>query len=315
MNLLTKFRSEIDQVLINKDDTQSPKISKSLIQEGDLTSKEKEILEYIRLNPGITKQQIVNHFGQDGLGKYSRVTTFKTISYLQRYSLIVVSLDQNNSQIHHLYTNNESTLSLLIQDIETFKNAFFLLLNKAKEKYAEFEEEKTTVPSELLNKVKEKYPKFEVELTTDPSADFDLRSSTMSVHLFHIYRYFIDVNIIRILFSWSRTEDPQISAKTAPIFFNEIKEIQLKLSEAMEEVKDTEDQYKFIEFADFLFSGHDRISEFLVSLFEFFTHWYMEEEIRKMLYCLLKLHSSLLPIGYTLLELKVKGIILKEFNI
>ena len=55
MNLLTKFRSEIDQVLINKDDTQSPKISKSLIQEGDLTSKEKEILEYIRLNPGITK--------------------------------------------------------------------------------------------------------------------------------------------------------------------------------------------------------------------------------------------------------------------
>ena len=39
--LLTKFRSEIDQVLINKDDTQSPKISKSLIQEGDLTSKRK----------------------------------------------------------------------------------------------------------------------------------------------------------------------------------------------------------------------------------------------------------------------------------
>ena len=68
VNLLTKFRSEIDEVLINKDDIQSSKISKSLIQRGDLTSREKEILEYIRLNPGITKQQIVDHFGNEGLG-------------------------------------------------------------------------------------------------------------------------------------------------------------------------------------------------------------------------------------------------------
>jgi hypothetical protein len=32
------------------------------------------------------------------------------------------------------------------------------------------------------------------------------------------------------------------------------------------------------------------------------------------LYCLLKLHSSFLPIEDTLLELKDKGIILKELN-
>ena len=303
VNLLTKFRSEIDEVLINKDDIQSSKISKSLIQQGDLTSREKEILEYIRLNPGITKQQIVDHFGNEGLGdltsrekeileyirlnpgitkqqivdhfgneglrKHSRVTIFKKISYLKKYGLIVVSPDQNNSQIHHLYINNESTLSLLIQDIETFKNAFFVLLNKAKKKYAEFVEEKAT----------------------DPSSAFDMRSTTMSEHLLHIYRYFIDVYIIRILFNWShRIEDPQISVKTASIFFNGIKEIQLKLSEAMKEVNKIEDQYDYNEFADLLFYGqHYKISEFLISLFEFFTYWNMEKEIRNILYCLLKL--------------------------
>ena len=207
---------------------------------------------------------------------------------MKKYGLIVVSPDQNNSRdLVSLYINNESILSLLIQEIETFKNAFFVLLNKAKKKYAEFVEEKAT----------------------DPSSAFDMRSTTMSEHLLHIYRYFIDVYIIRILFNWShRIEDPQISVKTASIFFNGIKEIQLKLSEAMKEVNKIEDQYDYNEFADLLFYGqHYKISEFLISLFEFFTYWNMEKEIRNILYCLLKLCSDLLPTRRYPLRVKRQG--------
>lgn len=133
-HFLIKLRNEIDQVL-NKDYIPNRKISKSPVLQSDLTDREKNVLEYVRRNPGTRKQGIVERLNHKGLG-YSRVPLFKTISHLEEYGLIVVRPDQNNSQIHHLYVNNESNLFLLIQDFESFKNAFFVLLDKAKEKYA-----------------------------------------------------------------------------------------------------------------------------------------------------------------------------------
>ena len=294
VNLLTKIRSEIDDVLINKNDIQSPKLSKSPIQEGDLTFREKEILEYIKLNPGKTKQQIVDYFDQEGIGKYSRVTIFKTFSHLEKYGLIVVSPDQNNSQIHHLYINNESTLSLLIQDFETFKNAFFVLLDKINEKYNEFFEEFWNNPD---NKVKFMALHWIVEL---------------SKGLIYIYKYFINVNLTRILFNWpDRTKASGISEKISSIFFIKMREIQLKMTEVMTKFITVKDSYS--QFADLLLNGSYDTDTPLIGLFKFFKYMNMEKEIKDILECLMKLSKGLFPLEKIYLKLKQNGILLKEF--
>ena len=123
------------------------------------------------MSPGITKQSIVDHFGQEGSGKYSRVTIFKTISDLEKYGLIVVRPNQNNRQIHHLYVNNESILYSLIQDFQTFEHAFFVLLDKAKVKYIEYEKGATNPNYHFDSQRKYLASRFE-----------------LSEHLLHIYR-------------------------------------------------------------------------------------------------------------------------------
>jgi DNA-binding MarR family transcriptional regulator len=294
---LIKFKNEIDFALTNRQNVKSLKISKDSIQQGDLTNREKEILDYIRMSPGTTKQSTVDHFGQEGLGKYSRVTIFKTISDLEKYGLIVVRPNQNNRQMHHLYVNNESILYSLIQDFETFKNAFFVLLEKAKVKYIEYEKGATN--PKYHYRAQEKYM----------ASQYDL-----SKQLLHIYRYFIDVNSIRVLFNWpAQTEDPQISEKVISIFFKRIREIQLKLSEIMKEVITIEDNYK--EFADILLRDwHYTVDKFLIELFQIFKWMDMEKEIRDILQCLLKFSKGLLPLEDILLKLRQNGIVLKEFQ-
>ena len=286
---LIKFKNEIDLALANRENVKSLKDS---IQQGDLTNREKEVLD-----PVITKQSIVDHFGQEGQGKYSRVTIFKTISDLEKYGLIVVRPNQNNRQIHHLYVNNESILYLLIQDFQTFEHAFFVLLDKAKVKYIEYEKGATN--PKYHDRAQMKYM----------ASQYDL-----SEHLLHIYRYFIDVNSIRVLFNWpAQTEDPEISEKMISIFFKKIREIQFKLSEVMKEVITIEDNYN--EFADILLSGgYHTVDKFLIGLFQIFKWMDMEKEIRDILRCLLKFSKGLLPLEDILLKLRQNGIILKEIR-
>ena len=60
---------------------------------------------------------------------------------------------------------------------------------------------------------------------------------TCQKSLVGIFGYFIDVNIIHLLFDWpADTEDSKISEKMFSIFINKVREIQLKLSEVMKGV-------------------------------------------------------------------------------
>jgi hypothetical protein len=83
---------------------------------------------------------VVKHFDDEGIS--SRKTVYKDLRVLVKdYEMIVVRKDKPNSQIHHLYINEKNLLLSTITDLDNFKNALSVLLNKAKEihKKLEFE--------------------------------------------------------------------------------------------------------------------------------------------------------------------------------
>lgn len=94
-------------------------------RENTLSEKEKLVFKCIRDHPGTSKENVVNN-----VKKYSRMTILKTIKSLVDYGLILDKEDENNSKRHHLFINHRSELASLILKLESFKEAYFSLLNK-----------------------------------------------------------------------------------------------------------------------------------------------------------------------------------------
>jgi hypothetical protein len=101
----------------------------------DLSEREKTIFNYIRKNPGIIKQRVVDWCVENGKG--SRVTALASIKDLENYGMIYLSKDKPNSQIHKLFINNDSLLVTLFQELDDFKNVFFALVEKIIDKHLE----------------------------------------------------------------------------------------------------------------------------------------------------------------------------------
>jgi uncharacterized membrane protein len=63
----------------------------------ELTEKEKKIIDYVRNEPGITKQGVVNYSN----GLYSRKTVYKNLHILiEEYRMIVVRKESDSPSIH-----------------------------------------------------------------------------------------------------------------------------------------------------------------------------------------------------------------------
>ncbi|MFZ0510928.1 MAG: hypothetical protein WAM14_04910 [Candidatus Nitrosopolaris sp.] len=101
---------------------------KKAYEEYDFTEKEKRIREYIKNNPGTSKQGVVE---DNFKGIYSRGPILTTINQLEKEGLILVREDEHNSQVHHLFINNENLLVSLIEELDSFKQRFFNLTDKA----------------------------------------------------------------------------------------------------------------------------------------------------------------------------------------
>ncbi len=93
-------------------------------QRGDLTERQKQIYNFISNNPGRCKQSIVNS------SSVSRKPTFKIISELERYKMIIVRQDETNTQIHRVYINENSILSSVINQLDQFSREFSKLLDQ-----------------------------------------------------------------------------------------------------------------------------------------------------------------------------------------
>jgi hypothetical protein len=183
------------------------------LERSELTKRQKEILEYVRKNPGKIKQQVVGYFD----GNYSRKTVWKDLDILIKDHMIVVRKDKPNSLFHHLYINEENLLLSTIIDLDDFKNALFVLLDKAKEIHKKLESEAKKVRRDysIQHKI------YELE--------YSLSSS-----IFDIYKCFINTYVLDALFKWPEaTKDKEILNKLNTTFFVNMQEIQSKISEAM----------------------------------------------------------------------------------
>ena len=101
-----------------------------ITEQYDLTGKEIDIFDHIRKNPNITKQELVNN-----LGKYSRKPIFRVLKDLENYGMIIVRIDENNSQIHHLFVNDDSLLVSVVNSLDDFEKVYFVLLKKLNDKF------------------------------------------------------------------------------------------------------------------------------------------------------------------------------------
>lgn len=98
--------------------------------ESDLSEKDWQILDYIKENPGTSREGVVRGMN----GNPSRITVLKILYKLEQYGSIVVTKDKPNSQIHHLFINKGDILISVIQNLNDFKKAFFILLDKTVER-------------------------------------------------------------------------------------------------------------------------------------------------------------------------------------
>jgi predicted transcriptional regulator len=129
---LEKIKSDIEQVISEhtKLPTSITKYQEIITEQYDLTEKERDVFDYIRKNPSTTKQELVNN-----LDKYSRATIFKVLKDLEYYGMIIVRLDVNNSQIHHLFINDDSLLVSVVNGLDDFEKVYFTLLKKLNDKF------------------------------------------------------------------------------------------------------------------------------------------------------------------------------------
>ena len=124
------IKKDIDALL--KKSKPLPALRKMLIRTGedDLEERDKEIFNHIKNNPDIIKTDVIKAFNNKH--GYSRVTTLRRIKRLdEEYHMIVARPDKANSQTHHLSVNYENELASLIVDLDSFKQAYFALIDKS----------------------------------------------------------------------------------------------------------------------------------------------------------------------------------------
>jgi predicted transcriptional regulator len=95
-----------------------------------LDKKEEDIIEFVKNNPGTSKQGVVDSVD------YARVTILKAIKNLVNYGIITQELDNRK---HRLYVNDKSIFKSSMDDIKSFKKSYFSLVRMANKCYKKIE--------------------------------------------------------------------------------------------------------------------------------------------------------------------------------
>ncbi len=144
-----------------------------------LDDKEKDIMEFIKNNPGISIQFVVDSVN------YARVTVFKTINRLISYGMIHVELDKKKKRIHRLYVIDDSLIVSVMDDIKKFNKSYINLIKTAAKVYK--------------NMVARDDPKYVGIL-----GNYLLYSQTISDNLITILKHLITSYSLYAVFEWPK---------------------------------------------------------------------------------------------------------------
>jgi predicted transcriptional regulator len=92
----------------------------------ELDEKEKQIVDYLKKNPGSTKEDVVTN-----LNKYSRVTILRAISRLLEKDAIITTRKSKRSRINHLYVNYKEAIFSLQEYLGAFQYSYSELIDEA----------------------------------------------------------------------------------------------------------------------------------------------------------------------------------------
>ncbi len=215
---LKGIRTLLDGVIkASQTQRSSPNQPRNITQTTDLDEKEKTIFEYLKSYPSCIKQDVVDAFkSKPG---YSRKVVFKLVNRLERYGMIIVKPDSVNSQIHHLFINDENVLVLLIKDFGSFKQVYFTLINDTKG---------------ILIKLNDSIQEILNRDDDSTAGHFFSKATELTQALLHPYIYLIRKYIFWDLF-WMRQESINEDAiqKKFTIIYQFMQEVYLKLQEAL----------------------------------------------------------------------------------
>ena len=123
-----KIKKYVDDVLKQSISLSSSEQISVRPDKSNLDEKEKTILDYIKNNPDVIKQGVVDAF-ENKVG-YSRKPVLKTVNKLERCGMIIVRPDKGNIRKHHLFVNKENELVLLIEILDSFKQNYFAIIDR-----------------------------------------------------------------------------------------------------------------------------------------------------------------------------------------
>jgi hypothetical protein len=128
---LEKLKKDIDDVITKKSITVTTEQLQVRGYDQEIDEKDKVIYEYIKNNLGINKTQVVKFFEKNKVPGYSRVPVLSAINRLEKeYGMIIIRLDKTNRRIQHLFINHESALVSLLTDLDSFKQVYYMLIDK-----------------------------------------------------------------------------------------------------------------------------------------------------------------------------------------
>lgn len=161
---------------------------------------ESDVFRYVSDHSHCSKADVERYLK----GKSARVTTFKTIDTLVECGLIRDEINEKNRQTHSLVVNNDNELSLLIQELDKFENAYFSLIDKFKEEFEDPESKSEYSPFQ-------KYGAFEDILL--------------------IYQFILGTYSMRGIHIWPRRiSDNESLSKLYTILFTRLSQMQLELA-------------------------------------------------------------------------------------
>lgn len=201
-----------------------------------LSQKDLDVLQYIKANPGITKEAVINGLKD----KYSRVTVFNIIKNLEAQKIIDVQKDKPNSQTHHVSINNDNLVAQHLQELDEFEQVFISLLEVIKEEtskfysimidglesYHDLQEAKTT------EEITQIIQGSEFKRISEP---YFLRATMFSMCI-RIFGQLLQAYTIRSTFIWPiEIEDRKKLDQLISTLFNRLVNMQLKMSQIISE--------------------------------------------------------------------------------
>jgi len=212
---------------------------------GLIAERELNIAQYIKNHPGITKAALV----RDLKGKYSRATLFNVLKNLQKQKIINVEADKVNSQIHHLFANEDNIITNQLYELEQFERDFFSLLEGVRaevlkvypevmKKLDKYYNRQAVTETSTIEEIAEIVRQTEFRDITEPLI---LRQG-MFRQCIHIFRQLLQLYTVRSIFVWPlEIKDAQRLNQITSAIFSRLVDIQLKMTKITSETLSYQD--------------------------------------------------------------------------